>query len=42
MRPPAAVLDAFGVTGEPCLLEGGQGRTWRVGDLVVKPVDHEV
>ncbi len=36
------MLDAFGATGEPCLLEGGQGRTWRVGDLVLKPVDHQV
>ncbi len=40
MRPPAAVLDALGLRGEPSLLEGGQGRTWRVGDLVVKPVDN--
>lgn len=41
MRPPPDVLDSLGATGEPRLLEGGQGRTWRVGDLVVKPVDNE-
>ena len=41
MRPPSAVLDAFGATGDARLLEGGQGRTWLVGDLVVKPVDQE-
>jgi uncharacterized protein (TIGR02569 family) len=40
MRPPVAVLDALGLRDEPRLLEGGQGRTWRVGDLVVKPVDN--
>ena len=38
-RPGSQVLAEFGV--EPGLLqrlEGGQGRTWVVGDLVVKPV----
>jgi uncharacterized protein (TIGR02569 family) len=39
VRPPADVLDALGLVGEPRLLEGGQGRTWLVGGLVVKPVD---
>ena len=38
MRPSAAVLDAFGVRGRPELLEGGQGTTWRVDGLVLKPV----
>ncbi|MGA8246208.1 MAG: TIGR02569 family protein, partial [Nocardioides sp.] len=42
MRPPSAVLEAFGVRGEPRLLDGGQGRTWRAGDVVLKPVDHAV
>ena len=32
------MLEAFGVTGEPTLLRGGMGRTWRVGDVVLKPV----
>jgi uncharacterized protein (TIGR02569 family) len=40
--PPEPVLDAFGVRGRPRLLDGGQGRTWRVGEVVLKPVDHEV
>ena len=37
--PPEAVLRAFGVRDEPVLLEGGQGRTFRAGDVVLKPVD---
>lgn len=36
--PPAAVLDAFMVPGRrPIALEGGEGRSWRAGDLVMKP-----
>lgn len=35
--PPAAVLAAFGAAGEPRPLPGGEGRTWRVDDLVLKP-----
>jgi uncharacterized protein (TIGR02569 family) len=39
--PPPVVALAFGVPAgvEPRLLSGGQGRAWRCGDLVVKPVD---
>jgi hypothetical protein len=37
--PSAAALDAFGVAGEPVRLEGGTGRAWRVGELVLKPLD---
>ncbi len=37
--PPKEVLAAFGTTGEPLLLPGGTGRTWRAGDLVLKPLD---
>jgi hypothetical protein len=33
------VLAAFGAHGEPELLAGGTGRSWRVGDLVLKPLD---
>ncbi|MFB9662985.1 TIGR02569 family protein [Glycomyces mayteni] len=40
MQPPRTVLEAFGSTAEPVLLEGGQGRTWRSGGLVLKPVDN--
>lgn len=32
------MIEAFGATGRPQLMDGGQGRTWRVGDLVLKPV----
>jgi uncharacterized protein (TIGR02569 family) len=38
-RPPDAVLSAFGVTGDPVLLPGGKGGTWRVGQLILKPVE---
>jgi uncharacterized protein (TIGR02569 family) len=31
------VLAAFGATGAPVLEPGGQGRTWRIGDLILKP-----
>lgn len=35
--PPASVVEAFGLHGEPRALPGGQGTTWRVGDVVLKP-----
>lgn len=36
------MLEAFGASGNvPQLLDGGQGRTWRAGDLVLKPVGRE-
>ena len=38
--PPAHVLAAFGAEGAPKLLPGGTGRSWRVGSLVLKPLDH--
>lgn len=37
-RPPDAVLRAFGCTGPPAALQGGQGTSWRAGDVVLKPV----
>jgi hypothetical protein len=40
--PPQSVIDAFGLTGEPELLPGGQGTSWRVGGGVVKPVDQSL
>ena len=40
--PRREVLDSFGVTGPPTLLEGGEGRSWRAGDLVLKPCDDVV
>src|SRR5579884_2730179 len=36
--PDARVLAAFGAAGAPVRLEGGEGRSWRVGDIVLKPV----
>ena len=37
-QPPAHVLAAFDVAGcVPVPLEGGQGTSWRAGDLVLKP-----
>lgn len=32
-------LKAFNCTGDPQKLEGGEGRSYRVGELVLKPVD---
>ncbi len=37
--PSEAVLAAFGVYDNPVILPGGQGRTWRAGQVVLKPVD---
>jgi uncharacterized protein (TIGR02569 family) len=36
-EPPEHVLHAFGVTGPPAPLQGGQGTSWRAGELVLKP-----
>jgi uncharacterized protein (TIGR02569 family) len=33
------VLAAYGAEGSPELLPGGTGRSWRVGSLVIKPLD---
>lgn len=39
--PSPDVLAAFGVAGVDSVpLEGGQGTSWRAGDLVLKPVDN--
>jgi uncharacterized protein (TIGR02569 family) len=40
--PPPAVLAAFGVTAVPRRLPGGQGGTWRAGDVVLKPAEGDV
>lgn len=40
-RPSADVLKAFGINDEPILLKGGQGSTWRAGDVVLKPTNSE-
>jgi len=38
-EPPPEVLAAFGASGRLRRLDGGMHRTWRVDDLVLKPVD---
>jgi len=42
LRPAQDVRDAFEALGEPQPLAGGTGRAWRVGDLVLKPLDADV
>jgi uncharacterized protein (TIGR02569 family) len=37
--PPDSVLKAFNATGSRKPLPGGQGRSWRVADIVFKPLD---
>jgi len=37
VHPTPAACAAFGASGEPKPLSGGEGRAWRVGDLVLKP-----
>ena len=37
--PPAGVLTAFGAAGVPVRESGGEGRTWRVGALILKPCE---
>jgi uncharacterized protein (TIGR02569 family) len=41
VRPASEVLQAFGAAGTPEPLPGGRGKAWRVGDLVLRPVDEE-
>jgi uncharacterized protein (TIGR02569 family) len=43
VRPSGQVVTAFGVPGQSARpLGGGQGRSWRAGDVVLKPVDDVV
>jgi hypothetical protein len=42
LRPAQDVLDAFEARGEPEPLAGGTGRAWRVGELVLKPLDADI
>lgn len=39
LKPPPAVLSAFGLSGAPGPLAGGQGSSWRADDVVLKPLD---
>jgi uncharacterized protein (TIGR02569 family) len=36
-EPPPSVLSAFGLAGTAVRLRGGQGTSWRVGGVVLKP-----
>ena len=38
--PSPRVLAAFGARGEPEPLAGGEGTSWRAGDVVLKPLQH--
>lgn len=38
IRPSPAVIESFGAGGTPVRLAGGRGNTWRVGELVLRPV----
>ncbi len=42
MRPPQPVLDAWGLPSGALPLEGGQGTSLRVGDVVLKPYADDV
>jgi uncharacterized protein (TIGR02569 family) len=37
--PSRSVVAAFGGSGEPERLRGGQGTSWRAGGIVLKPID---
>ena len=39
LPPPPSVLAAFGFSGTPVSLEGGQGSSWRIENAVLKPLD---
>lgn len=40
--PPNAVVDAFGGQWPPESLAGGEGRAWRAGEVVLKPLERSV
>ena len=40
--PPSSVTGALSLEGTPVPLAGGEGRSWRVGDAVLKPLDVSV
>jgi uncharacterized protein (TIGR02569 family) len=37
--PPPHVIRAFGATRDPERLAGGQGTSWKLGNIVLKPID---
>jgi uncharacterized protein (TIGR02569 family) len=40
--PNQDIIKAFGISGEPTPLAGGQGTSFRVGDVVLKPTNNAV
>jgi hypothetical protein len=42
MVPPASVLETFDIRGKTIRLPGGQGRTFRVGEMVLKQTQNKV
>ncbi len=40
--PPEEVVRAFGGVGPPEALEGGSTTAWRIGDIVLKPLDTSI
>jgi uncharacterized protein (TIGR02569 family) len=42
VEPPPHVLEAFWADDAPAPLPGGEGRSWRAGSVVLKPVDDPV
>jgi len=41
MRPPKKVVDNFGIIGKMKKFSGGQGTTYLIGNMVLKPVEYE-
>ena len=39
--PPTDIVKGFGTTDPPVLLDGGQGQTYRSGNIVLKPSDED-
>lgn len=41
MKPTSDVLNQFGIAGDPILLPGGEGRTYRAGDAIIKHIHND-
>lgn len=37
--PPELVLDAYGLSGTPAMLAGGEGKAWAIESMVLKPAE---
>lgn len=40
--PREEILEAFGIYGQPTLLQGGQGTCYRIDNVVLKPIDNAI